>query len=474
MVVLADLVALGTVRIEVVLAVEDRALGGLALERHRDHQRQVHRLGVRHGKGARVGQADRAGERVRRCSERVGTATEHLRARAELHMDLEPDHRLVVAHLAHGRGTPSKPIARSSACAACRMPRLAEGATNDLEPHRKPLGEATGDRDGRDAGQRHRRRVVVRQVHGERVCGALAELERHRRRGGRDHEVHPLEGGAEVLGDAGAHLLRGSVVRLVVPRRQRVGADHDPPPHLLAEVVVARALVHLEQVAGLGALAVAHAVVASEVGARLGGRDHVVGRDRMPRVRQLDLLHGPAQLLDEGQRAAALLGHPRFEALLVEAPRAHPHPVQALGAGQPHAFRVLDGRGVTGVPSHERGGEHGRVGDVARQRTALVERGCEGDHAVPRHGAVGGLQPDHPAERGRLADRPAGVGADCPRRGAGGHGSGRAARTTRRARAPGPTGCGRGQSRSSRWTTPWRTRPGSSCRAPARRRPAGA
>ena len=68
-----------------------------------------------------------------------------------------------------------------------------------------------------------------------------------------------------------------------------------------------------------------------------------------------------------------------------------------------------------------------RVGDVAGQRPALVERRGEGDHPVARDRAVGGLQPDDPAERGRLADRAAGVGADRAGRQAAGDRRGRAA-----------------------------------------------
>ena len=124
-VVLADLVALREVRIEVVLAVEDRALGDPALERHRDHQGVVHGLGVDHRQRARMPQADRAGVGVRLVAEGQRAAAEHLGARAQLDVDLHPDHRLEGPGLGlrdrHGRGTPSKPIAFSTAWAASRM-----------------------------------------------------------------------------------------------------------------------------------------------------------------------------------------------------------------------------------------------------------------------------------------------------------------------------------------------------------------
>ena len=48
------------------------------------------------------------------------------------------------------------------------------------------------------------------------------------------------------------HLLRLPVVRVVVAGRERVRADHDPALRLVAEALVARALVHLEPVARRG------------------------------------------------------------------------------------------------------------------------------------------------------------------------------------------------------------------------------
>ena len=95
-VVLADLVALRQVRIEVVLAVEDRARRDLAVERHRDHQREVHRLGVRHRQRARMAEADRAGVRVRLVAEGERAAAEHLGLRPQLDVDLDADDGLVV------------------------------------------------------------------------------------------------------------------------------------------------------------------------------------------------------------------------------------------------------------------------------------------------------------------------------------------------------------------------------------------
>jgi hypothetical protein len=98
LVVLADLVALREVGIEVVLAVEDRARRQLGVQRQPDHQSEVHRLGVGHRQGARQPQADGARPGVGRLAERQLAPAEHLRPRAELHVDLQADDGLEVGH----------------------------------------------------------------------------------------------------------------------------------------------------------------------------------------------------------------------------------------------------------------------------------------------------------------------------------------------------------------------------------------
>ena len=52
----------------------------------------------------------------------------------------------------------------------------------------------------------------------------------------------------------------------------------------------------------------------------------------------------------------------------------------------------------------------------AGTRPDLVQRRRQGDHAVPGHPAVGRLGADGAGDRGRLPDRPAGIGADRQRR----------------------------------------------------------
>ena len=81
-VVLADLVALGEVGIEVVLAVEGRPGSNLAAERQGDPDRVGDRLLVDHRQRPRVPEADRAGVGVRLRPELELAAAEHLRARS--------------------------------------------------------------------------------------------------------------------------------------------------------------------------------------------------------------------------------------------------------------------------------------------------------------------------------------------------------------------------------------------------------
>ena len=126
LVVLGDLVALGQVGIEVVLAVEDRARRELGAEREADHQPEVHRAGVGDRQAAGQPEADGAGVRVGRLAERQLAAAEHLRGGRQLDVDLQADDRLEAprrrrwrrALLRHAPALPSKPSACSSAWAA--------------------------------------------------------------------------------------------------------------------------------------------------------------------------------------------------------------------------------------------------------------------------------------------------------------------------------------------------------------------
>ena len=219
----------------------------------------------------------------------------------------------------------------------------------------------------------------------------------------------------------------------------------------------------------LGAQAVAHAVVAGEVRGALGGRDQVVGGERVRRVRQVHRLDRRAELA----RRASSVSWNAFST-----PGSMPSPRELLRHAEADALEVASRSGSltgSGRPMRRavarvrrrpsRASSSARVGDVAGERAGLVERGGEGDHPVAADRAVGRLEPDDPAQRGGLADRAAGVGADRPRRRAGGHRGRARRRRSRRARGSCPTGSASGRRRSSPSRSPSRTRPGWSCPA---------
>ena len=94
LVVLADLIVLRHVRIEVVLAVEQRTVRHRALQRLTDAQRELHRPLAQHGQRAGQPQAHRADVRVGLGAELVLARAEQLRRRGQLDVHLETDHRL--------------------------------------------------------------------------------------------------------------------------------------------------------------------------------------------------------------------------------------------------------------------------------------------------------------------------------------------------------------------------------------------
>ena len=93
-VVLRDLVALGEVRIEVVLAREDGDVVDGAAKGVRGAYRQFDGAAVQDGQGARHAEAHRADVGVGRRSKRSAAAAEDLRRREQLAMNLKADDRL--------------------------------------------------------------------------------------------------------------------------------------------------------------------------------------------------------------------------------------------------------------------------------------------------------------------------------------------------------------------------------------------
>ena len=100
---LRNLVALGQVGIEVVLAREDGALAHLAVERQRGQRGELDGLGVEHRQRAGQPEADRADVGVGRGAEVVGAAAEGLGGGQQLHVDFESDDGLVLGQNFRGQ-----------------------------------------------------------------------------------------------------------------------------------------------------------------------------------------------------------------------------------------------------------------------------------------------------------------------------------------------------------------------------------
>ena len=84
--------------------------------------------------------------------------------------------------------------------------------------------------------------------------------------------------------------------------------------------------------------------------------------------------------------------------------------------------RPGDRRRIARIVSTDDLADRSGVGDGGGERADLVERRAERDQAEPRHQPVGGLDPDHAAQRSGLADRAARVRAQGDRGEPGCHG----------------------------------------------------
>ena len=104
----------------------------------------------------------------------------------------------------------------------------------------------------------------------------------------------------------------------------------------------------------------------------------------------------------------------------------------------------------------------------------LIDARSERHEAVAADAAVGRLQSDDAAERGRLAHRTAGFRAERRGNHARGDGGRGAARRAAGRRATDPTDCAPDRTPSARSTSPSRTRRGSFCRRCGSRTHAGA
>ena len=105
LVILGDLVALGQIGIEVVLAREARERAHLAVQCEGALDGQFHGLAAEHRERTGQAEADRAHIRIGRRAEAGGAAAEDFGGRGQLHVDFEADYRLVARdHLRRGGG----------------------------------------------------------------------------------------------------------------------------------------------------------------------------------------------------------------------------------------------------------------------------------------------------------------------------------------------------------------------------------
>src|SRR5947209_8672794 len=100
LVVLRDLISLGQVRIEVVLAREDAALVDRTFQRKGRLYGELHGTAIEHGQRSRQSQTHGTDVGIRRHPELRRAAAKRLGGGEQLHVDLEPDYGLVPrAHL---------------------------------------------------------------------------------------------------------------------------------------------------------------------------------------------------------------------------------------------------------------------------------------------------------------------------------------------------------------------------------------
>src|SRR5690606_23579128 len=89
---LAGLVALGQVRVKVILACKNVLFGDLGVDGQAELARHAYRFGIQHRQGAGHPQVNQAGLGVGLGPKGGGTGGEDLRLGAELGVDFQPDH----------------------------------------------------------------------------------------------------------------------------------------------------------------------------------------------------------------------------------------------------------------------------------------------------------------------------------------------------------------------------------------------
>ena len=211
-------------------------------------ERQLERLAIHDRQRAGQAQRDRVRLGIRRQPELRAAPREHLALGLELNVDFQADDDFVVHTFPRSDEPLIKCVSNAVPAvetATCRhharlrplqMPvgrpledaggaqqfLLGEGRGQELQADRQAgLRQAAGNTQAGNAGQVGRDRVNVREVHGQRVGGPLAELEGRGRRGRADQHVHFLESRVEVVADQAADLQRLVVILVGVAGRER-------------------------------------------------------------------------------------------------------------------------------------------------------------------------------------------------------------------------------------------------------------
>ena len=310
---------------------------------------------------------------------------------AQLHVDLEPDHRLPVV-------MPAPPVSRGgTGVEADRLlERVADlrAAGSRRTPGRSPGTRPAARRRGRTGstgpGRPARLTGSVNMSFGyiasgsssfapigNATVGAVGRAARRSR----------SNASREVAADQRADALRLPVVGVVVAGRQRVGAEHDPALHLGAEARAARlARTSRARRRRVDAQAVADAVVARQVRGRLGRRDQVVGGQAVRGVRQRRLADLGAERPAQRRRCARTAPRRRARrrrragraARRGAGPSGRSPTGSSIGSGRP---TLVESRGSSPAMIASSSATSRTVG---RERPDLVERRRERDHAVAR------------------------------------------------------------------------------------------
>src|SRR5438128_12079452 len=95
--------------------------------------------------------------------------------------------------------------------------------------------ESTGQTDSANTGQISGIRENIREIHLQRIGGALSEFERCHRRSRRNERIDLFKRLGEILANQLAHFLRAQIISVVITRTQNVGSENDPAFDLLTK-----------------------------------------------------------------------------------------------------------------------------------------------------------------------------------------------------------------------------------------------